>query len=655
MMSEKYIEYQKKIQDLNIYFNSVMENKAVLAESYRKNYDTYRNNVYSDLEGEFKFSTITFDELFEKVICFIDKQRQILEKYSELKESAENNKISKYYNNILKDFNFPYYTESLVNNSKDFDTFISVLNWKNLAIDYYSIDLLKKFSKYDSTIILIGGNGKGKSSLANYLKGSDLDSISVIGSQKTLYFSTHNADVLKTDRREITELLLDNSIKRSKDDKYSYDFFNLSSNQFTKLIIAMQSEYTNYLYQCDLENVRSEIDKTVFGKVKRLFKSLFSEIDLVFEMGSKTSLEIIKDGKKYSVNGLSEGEKVVLYYAISVFMAKEDGLLIIDEPETYLNPALSNLLWDKLIEAKKDSQFLFITHSVDFVLGRDNAQVSWIRNFKYPDKWEIELLESENNLPKSMLTEILGSSKPLLFCEGNDKSSLDFHIYKSLFGEYYTIIPSEGHIQVVNNVRAVKQIKIKEEVYGIIDLDCLSEDEKNKFEKEGIKVLEFNEIEMLFFEENVMTQVMKNIYPTEHQEKIETFKLKFSEIIESKNEEIALSYVKKRVENYLMTEKIQDYSDINRIEDELNSISNYDVTVQYEEKKNQIKQIIADNNYPEMLKICNLKNQISKGLANIYLDNNYVEKVKQKILTDSILREYIVKKYFSFLVEIHSL
>ncbi|HFR3979984.1 TPA: AAA family ATPase, partial [Streptococcus suis] len=116
-------------------------------------------------------------------------------------------------------------------------------------------------------------------------------------------------------------------------------------------------------------------------------------------------------------------------------MAKEDGLIIVDEPETYLNPALSNLLWDRLIEAKKDSQFLFITHSVDFVLGRDNAQVSWIRNFEYPDKWDIELLQSENNLPKLMLTEILGSSKPLLFCEGNDKSSLDYHIYKSLFGE----------------------------------------------------------------------------------------------------------------------------------------------------------------------------------------------------------------------------
>lgn len=645
-------ELEKKIQDLDEYIISLWHNKTVLSEAYKQEYGRYKDSIFNDLEGTFKFSSITFEELFNKVICFLNKQKCILEKYSELKEVTKDNKISKYYNNILKEFNFPYDTSILVNNSKDFDTFINVLNWKNLALDYGNISLLKTFSEFEDNIILIGGNGKGKSSLANYLKGGDFDSISVIGAQKTLYFSTHNTDVLKTEKREMTEILLDNSIKKSKNDEYSYDFFHQSSNQFTKLIIAMQSEYTNYLYQCDLNDKQSDTDKTVFGRVRKLYKSLFNEIELVFKMGSRTSLDVVKDGKTYSVNGLSEGEKVVLYYAISVFMAKEDGLIIVDEPETYLNPALSNLLWDKLIEAKKNSQFLFITHSVDFVLGRDNAKVSWIRNFEYPDKWDIELLQSENNLPKLMLTEILGSSKPLLFCEGDDKSSLDYHIYKSLFGEKYTIIPSAGHKQVVNNVRAVKQIENIQDAYGIIDLDSLTEDEKNKFENERVKFLEFNEIEMLFFEEHVMIEVMRNIYSVEYEEKIKIFKLKLHDIIRNKSEKIALAYVKKRVENYLMNEKIQDYSNLEQITDGLKGISNYDISTQYEEKKKQIKTIIDDNAYPELLKVCNLKTEISKGLANRYLDNNYIEKAKQKILTDIELREYLVKKYFSFLGEV---
>ncbi|WP_029171046.1 AAA family ATPase [Streptococcus suis] len=642
-------ELESKIQDLEKYIISLKCNKSVLSEFYNQEYKNYKDSIFNDLEGTFKFSSITFEELFNKVICFVEKQKQVLIEYSKIKATTKKNKISKFYNNILNEFNFPYDTSYLLKNSEDFNTFVSVLGWKNLAHDYGNITLLKKFSDFEENIILIGGNGKGKSSLANYLKGGDFASISVVGAQKTLYFSTHNTEVLKTEKREITEILLDNSIKKSKNDEQGYDFFHQSSSQFTKLIIAMQSEYTNYLYLCDSNNEQSDTDKTVFGKVRKLYKSLFNDIELVFKMGSRTTLEVVKDGRTYSVNGLSEGEKAVLYYAISVLMAKEDGLIIVDEPETYLNPALSNLLWDRLIEAKKDSQFLFITHSVDFVLGRDNAQVSWIRNFEYPDKWDIELLQSENNLPKLMLTEILGSSKPLLFCEGNDKSSLDYHIYKSIFGENYTIIPSDGHKQVVNYVRSVKKIGNIQEVYGIIDLDSLSENEKNKFEKEGIKVLEFNEIEMLFFEEHVMMEVMRSIYPTEYKEKIETFKLKFHDIIKNSDEKIALAYVKKRVENYLMNEKIQDYSSLEQIRDGLTDISNYDISNQYEEKKKRIKAIIDDNTYPELLKVCNLKTEISKGLANKYLDNNYIEKAKQRILTDTELKEYLVKKYFSFL------
>lgn len=330
-------------------------------------------------------------------------------------------------------------------------------------------------------------------------------------------------------------------------------------------------------------------------------------------------------------------------------MAKENGLIIVDEPETYLNPALSNLLWDKLIEEKSDSQFVFITHSIDFVLGRDNTQVSWIKDFKYPDYWDIELLPKENNLPKSMLTEILGSSKPLLFCEGDDKSSLDYHIYKSLLGENYTIIPSGGHKQVINNVKASKQINNIKDAYGIIDLDNLTEDEKNSYEQDNVKVLEFNEIEMLFFEEQVMQNVMESIYPEEYLERINAFKQKFWDIFKAKKEKIILTYIKNRVDNYLMHEKIQDCSDLSKIKDSLKHISNYDIVSQYNEKEKQIKQIITNNDYSSLLKVCNLKREISRGLANRYLDNDYVEKAKQKLLTDSKLKENIVKKYFQFL------
>lgn len=50
---------------------------------------------------------------------------------------------------------------------------------------------------------------------------------------------------------------------------------------------------------------------------------------------------------------------------------------------------------------------------------------------------------------------------------------------------------------------------------------------------------------MLFFEEHVMIEVMKSIYPTEYTEKIETFKLKFHDIIKNSNEKLLLLMLKK--------------------------------------------------------------------------------------------------------------
>lgn len=353
-----------------------------------------------------------------------------------------------------------------------------------------------------------------------------------------------------------------------------------------------------------------------------------------------------KKGKRYSVNGLSEGEKVVLYYAISVLMAKDDGLIIIDEPETYLNPSISNLFWDKLKEEKPNTQFLFITHSVDFVLGRSNAQIAWIKEFVYPDEWELELLTEENKLPKQLLTEILGSSKPYLFCEGT-KASYDYHIYKALFGEEYTIIPSEGHISVINNVKAVNELEGFNTAYGIIDLDTLTEDEIESYKQEKIEVLPFNEIEMLFFEEHIMESFMKNVHAEKYNSIINDFKSKFFNEVEENKKRIALAYIKKYVENYLLKEKIKEYAEIKDIQNQLDNFLNFDIQELYSQKLNQINQIVKDEQYFELLKVCNLKGQITGGLANRTLVGGYIDKVKEKIIVDKDLQVYIRNTYFS--------
>lgn len=635
------------VLDLEECINTLNENKEQLNIEYDNKKHQYVRNKYINSPETFEIFEFSFEEAFDKVIEYLKIQIKSLKNYSKLNLEIKNTIISKNYNNILNEFDYPYDTYFLKSNISNVDTFINILTWKNLNEDYKRLNLLKKFSGTEEDIILIGGNGKGKTFLANFLKESEFNSISVIGAQKILNFYNNGINSLLVSENDIDNSLLKNIIKDSKDGKTNFEFFDFLNNQFTKLITAVKVEYMNYLCECDQAKKVPENNSTVFGKVRNIFEILFKDLELTFNEKEEIPLRVKKNGEEYSVNGLSEGEKVVLYYAISVLMAKDDGLIIIDEPETYLNPALSNLLWDKLKEEKPNTQFLFITHSVDFVLGRSNAQFAWIKEFVYPDEWKLELLTEENELPKQMLTEILGSSKPYLFCEG-DKSSLDYTIYKGLLGEKYTVIPSGGHTKVIENVRAVNKLEGLNTAYGIIDLDNLTENEIKVYKADQIEVLQFNEIEMLFFEEKIMEEVMRNIVPQEYTDTIEKFKKEFFSTVEKNVVQISITHVKKCLENYLKTESIEKYKELEEIQKGLNDISSYNIENLFEEKKNQILQIVKDMNYSDLLKNCNLKEKISKEIANKYLDKRYMEKAKQRILTDSNLKEYVVNNYFSF-------
>ena len=636
---------EMKISDLEECINTLNENKEQLNIEYDNKKHQYVRNTYNNIPETFEIFEFSFEEAFNKVIEYLEIQIDSLKNYSNLSSEIKDTIISKNYNNILNEFDYPYDTSSLKLNVTNIDTFVDILTWKNLDEDYKRLNLLKNFSEIEEDIILIGGNGKGKTFLANFLKESEFNSISVIGSQKILNFYS-GTNSIRASQKDIENSLLKNNIKESKNEKNTFDFFDFMRFQFTKLIIAMQVEYFDYLIERERGKREKKDNSTVFEKVNNIFNVLFKDIELIFTSGEEFPLMVEKKGKRYSVNGLSEGEKVVLYYAISVLMAKDDGLIIIDEPETYLNPSISNLLWDKLKEEKPNTQFVFITHSVDFVLGRSNAQIAWIKEFVYPDEWKLKLLTEENELPKQMLTEILGSSKPYLFCEGT-KASHDYHIYKALFGEKYTIIPSEGHISVINNVKAVNELEGFNTAYGIIDLDNLTEDEIEAYRKDKIEVLQFNEIEMLFFEEHIMETFMKNVNALTYNSKIDEFKSKFFEEIEKNTGKIALTHIKKCVENYLSKEKIEEYTEIIDIENQLKKFSDFEIQDLYAQKEEQIKQLVKNEKYLELLKVCNLKGQITGGLANKFLVGGYIDKLKEKIIVDKELQAYIRNTYFS--------
>ena len=77
-------------------------------------------------------------------------------------------------------------------------------------------------------------------------------------------------------------------------------------------------------------------------------------------------------------------------------------------------------------------------------------------------------------------------------------------------------------------------------------------------------------------------------------------------------------------------------------------ISHRDVKMVYSEKIEQIQTIVQKKDYEQLLKVCNLKAEITRGLANRMLDSDYVIKATQQIQANAELKELLRKEYFTW-------
>lgn len=358
-----------------------------------------------------------------------------------------------------------------------------------------------------------------------------------------------------------------------------------------------------------------------------------------------------KNNENYTFNLMSEGEKVVVLYIIEVLLAKESSHIIIDEPESHLNLAIVNKLWDMLIEERKDCHFIFISHHIDFITSRNNSELVWCKSFNYPDEWKLEKISDIDNLPTELIVQLIGTKKSVILCEGDKSNSLDYKVYSQLFIEDYSIYPVGGHLEVIRYVKGFSNFFSPTKVYGIIDGDLIEENRIEEYKCQNIIVLPFNEVEMFLLEEEIIKNVLT--YSEEKiTQKIESFKNKLVEKIENNKEKIVLSKIKKEIDLSFKEKNIGNFNSLNDLKEDYKNIFDLElVDEKYSKYMNELENILTQKNYKELLKWCSLKKEISKGLANQELDSDYVEKAINIIGKNKSLREKLKEKYFSILVK----
>ena len=513
----------------------------------------------------------------------------------------------------------------------------------------YNFKVIKLFSfiaKIDSTTVIIGANGAGKTSLINELRKNSIDEMYVLPAQKLLYFVSNIHDRNGISRERYIQDLKKIDLKYETIDLYQTKIENDFSNKFTKLITLLVKDYTNIVTRRSRKE--KDLPLTLWDRVEYIWNQIFPEIIFELEPDDRV-IKVEKNGSKYSINGLSDGERCILFYIGNVLLAPENSYIIVDEPETFLNAAVYNELWDLLISERPDCQFIFSSHNIDFVQSRTNATYIWCKKFEAPYDLDYEQLEKSQELPLSLLTEVSGTRKPILFCEGT-KTSIDFKIYSKLFSKFCFVKPVQGHKQVIQHTKAYNDLQYVHgnTAYGIIDNDWMDESSIQVYKEQNIFVLPFNEVEMILVDEAVVKSCLHFDDDKEKQQKFENLQQSIIESCKEKKDKIISLALKKRLDEFMESHLIEksepNEHDAHVFLDSLSS--KFDVDSTFNKINSIVVESLASSDFSRILKICNLKNEIIDYRGNTQITSKFKEKALSRITLDSDLQTVLRHKYF---------
>ena len=608
-----------------------------------------KKDLIEKLESEKKRLQDNFSQLGDYVNEVVESQYQQVDNYfstlidlinNELNDEFLSDDVTNKYENLRDNW-----LESL-SDCYDSDIYMYETTLPQILENFKVIKLFSFISKVDSTTVIIGANGAGKSSLINELRKNSIDEMYVLPAQKLLYFVLNFPQRNDVTKEKYISESKKVDIKIDTIDLFPFHIENTISNTFTKLITLLVKDYTNIVTRKSRKE--KDLPLTLWDRVERIWNQIFPEIIFELEPDERV-VKVEKNGSKYSINGLSDGERCTLFYIGNVLLAPENSYIIVDEPETFLNAAVYNELWDLLISERPDCQFIFASHNMDFVQSRTNATYVWCKKFEVPYNLDYQLLDDFQELPLSLLVEVSGTKKPILFCEGT-KTSLDYQIYFKLFSDLCFVKPVQGHKQVIQHTKAYNNLQHSHgnTAYGIIDNDWMNERSIQEQKEQNIFVLPFNEVEMMLVDEAVVKSCLHFDDDKEKQQKFENFQQSIIESCKEKKDKIISLALKKRVDEFLEGNCIENNKPTKEDVEEFlkNLVNEFDASSTVDNITFIVEESLNSSDFSAILKICNLKNEIINHRGNTKIVPNFKDKALKRIALDNDLQKELRQKYF---------
>lgn len=372
---------------------------------------------------------------------------------------------------------------------------------------------------HNGSVVIIGANGSGKSRLGAWIEKNNADGVIVhrISAQRALDIPEHAP--IKTLEQSSNDLLWGN-----ENNKYANQNYKQSHRWGSRPETFMQNDYAKVLTTLFARTTERDRKYTNDARTSGVFSTVpDAPIDVLIKLWSeilphrKISLEdskvIVKHNiteQEYLGKEMSDGERVALYLMGQCLCAPSGSIIIIDEPELHLHSSIMQSLWDKLEELQQDCLFVYITHDLNFASTRVSTTSVWVKEYDGAIKWSWEIVPVIDEFPESLLLELLGNRRTIVFVEG-EKGGKDHAIYQSIYKNYH-VVPRDSCQKVIESTRVLRlntafhHIK----VFGLIDRDYRTEDEIIGLENTGIHCIDVAEIENILLNEDTLRLVAKN-------------------------------------------------------------------------------------------------------------------------------------------------
>lgn len=543
---------------------------------------SYRN-ILSILEN---ISRLDLDKINTKIRLMLDEmKKELIESEWELYNAQYKNLFSQRMKNI--EVHFENYNR-FVNNSSPkiiFDNYLngilSILNNLDSELNPNLDKLYSEFKYGNKNYIVFGKNGSGKTTLLNYIKNNFLNS---------------NSFVIPANRK-----LNPNSNSLGYHER-SLDLNNCMSNDKALDMLTLKAITKQYDELLDSHHKNEKFEgKTIIDRASEIFKSLNIERNFVIEKEDENIYLYGDDIAKYSLSNGSDGEKTVIYMILSILLLPENAFVFIDEPENHLNGSLMIELYNLLENERNDIKFIYFTHSIDFIESRNNVELLYLEKTKKFGEWDFKNIDQFKDIELDTILNIVGTKSNLLFCEGNNKSSIDYKIYSTIYDDY-TIIPVESCLKVIEYTKTINENTefTRRKASGIIDNDFKEEIEISELNSSKVYTLNYNELENIFLDEKIIIILNKlNL----NKDCISKIKNKIFKFAEENKEKIINDFLNKQYKRIITSGKLKYDSRFEECVDALNAQNKDKIIKSVNILLENIEKFISEENYDELIRI----------------------------------------------------